>query len=367
VLVFGHRARRGGVPTHLVDLARALPAVGVEPCFAIPEDVPWRAALEATGATLLAFEQRGKRDVLAPVRAARVIRASGAALVATHARPVDLWAGLGARLARVPAVATLHAEPARAPDGSTRPGIRGRAHGQVLRALHRRVIVVARPFVALARERLGVPEERLVVVENGVDPTGFASREAARARLGLPGSELGLGYVARFVDRGSEEKGQPDLVRALARTSPSFAVHFVGDGPSEKDVRALAEREGVAARVHFHGEQPSREVILGLDGLVLASRSEGCPYAVLEALAAGVPVIATAVGGVSDLLGGTGWLVPPGDAAALAAALVDWATHPEKRAAASAAGIARSRERYGLERFARETAAVYRAALSGAS
>lgn len=352
------------MPTHLVDLARSLPGAGVEPSFAVPGDAPWRAALEATGSPVLAFEQRGKRDVLAPVRAARLIRVSRAELVATHARPVDLWAGLGARLAGVPAVATLHAEPARAPDGSTRPGLRGRAHGHVLRALHRRVIVVARPFVELAVSRLGVPRERLVLVENGVDPA-FAG--SGRSRLGISPGELTLGYVARFVDRGSEEKGQPDLVRALAKTQGDFVVHFVGEGPSLESVRALARELGVSARVRFHGEHPSREVIRAFDGLVLASRSEGCPYVLLEALAAGVPAIATAVGGVSDVLGDAGWLVPPGDRGALAAALGDWAAHPEKRERARALGLTRARERYTLERFARETAAVYGAALTAAS
>ncbi|MEZ0227352.1 MAG: glycosyltransferase family 4 protein, partial [Planctomycetota bacterium] len=107
VLIFGHRARRGGVPTHLGHLARALPAAGVEPVFALP-----RGAAYSVPAEVVIFEQEGKHDLLAPARAATLIARVKPDLVATHTRPVDLWAGLGASLARVPACATLHAEPA---------------------------------------------------------------------------------------------------------------------------------------------------------------------------------------------------------------------------------------------------------------
>src|SRR5579862_771597 len=100
VLVFGHRARRGGVPTHLEHLARALPAQGISPVFALPAGVAYDVAAET-----VEFEQGGKIDLLAAARAARVIRAVKPALVATHSRPVDLWAGLGARMVGVPAVA----------------------------------------------------------------------------------------------------------------------------------------------------------------------------------------------------------------------------------------------------------------------
>src|SRR5579871_5672290 len=132
VLIFGHRARRGGVPTHLAHLARGLPGRGFEPVFALPDDAVYRDEIERAGAKILPFEQHGKADVAAPFRAATAIEEAGACIVATHSRPVDLWAGVGARLAGVPAVATLHAEPARTPDGSTTPGLRGRAHGFVL-------------------------------------------------------------------------------------------------------------------------------------------------------------------------------------------------------------------------------------------
>jgi glycosyltransferase involved in cell wall biosynthesis len=329
----------------------------VTPIFAVP-----RGAAYTVPAETVEFEQAGKRDPLAVARAVKLIRSVKPDLVATHTRPVDLWAGLAARLARVPSCATLHAEPARAPDGSTRTGPRARAHGHVLR-LHRRVIVVARPLLELAITRLRVPRERLVLVENGVDLDGLApaheKRASARAALGIAPDDVALGYVARFVDRGSEEKGQPDLIRALAHARGSFKVHFVGEGPSFERVRALAAGD---PRCVFHGEV--RGATHAFDALVLASRSEGCPYALLEALAAGLHVAATSTGGVPEILAeGAGVLVPPGDLPALGAALDEVA---RRAGSPNTRGLERARARYGLARFGRETAAVYRSVILSA-
>ena len=342
---------------HLEHLARALPAEGVTPIFAVP-----RGAAYTVSAETVEFEQAGKRDPLAVARAVKLIRSVKPDLVATHTRPVDLWAGLAARLARVPSCATLHAEPARAPDGSTRTGPRARAHGHVLR-LHRRVIVVARPFIELAVARLRVPRERLVLVENGVDLLAFApspeKRASARAALGIAGDEVAFGCIARFVDRGSEEKGQPDLVRALAHARGSFGVHFVGEGPSLERVRALAAGD---TRCVFHGEM--KGATHAFDALVLASRSEGCPYALLEGLAAGLHVVAASTGGVPEILAeGAGMLVPPACPHALGAALDEVA---RSAVSPNARGLERARERYGLARFGRETAAVYRSVILSA-
>jgi glycosyltransferase involved in cell wall biosynthesis len=221
------------------------------------------------------------------------------------------------------------------------------------------VIVVARPFVELAETRLGVPRSRVVVVENGVDLAAFAPSEEKRARaralLGIGESEIAVGCIARFVDR-AEDKGQPDLVRAVRLAKGRFTVHFVGDGPSLESVRALAAGE---PRVVFHGEK-REPVHHAFDALVLASHSEGCPYVVLEALAADVPVVATAVGGVPDLLGEAGSLVPPLDPPGLAQALESVVNDAPRRRALSESGLARVRERYSLEGFGRETARVYR-------
>lgn len=370
VLVFGHRARRGGVPTHLGHLARALPTQSLRPVFAVPRDAEYRPDLAALGASIVDWDQAGKLDVLASYRAAELVRETGAELVHTHARPVDLWAGLGARLAGVPSVATLHAEPARTPDGRVALGVRARAHGFVLQHVHARAIVVARAFVALASERLGLAPAHTVVVENGVDlaasPPDDATRARARTLLGASPGEVAVGCVARFVDAGSLEKGHPDLLRALARTATKPRVHLVGEGPSEPALRTLARDLGLAERVVFHGARPSRDVLPGLDLLVLPSRSEGCPYVLLEALASGVATLAASTGGVPEILegGAAGALVPPADEGALAAALDSLVADEPARRALAARGLARARARYGLERFGRETADVYRSVLS---
>jgi glycosyltransferase involved in cell wall biosynthesis len=365
VLLAAHRSRRGGFTEHLRALAGGLRARGARPVVALPRDSEWASDLGEIETATEAV--RGRGDALAPVRYARLARALRADLVHTHARPTDLWAGLGARLAGASAVATLHAEPGREPDGSVRAGARARAHGTALDRLHARVIAVAHPIADQAVARLGIDRRRVRVVENGVELVSHDTsvvRPRARAALGAREGELAVGVVARFVDR-ADDKGQPAAVRALARLGlPGAVLHFVGDGPTRGEVERLARELGVAAR--FHGERrDARALIPGFDVALLPSLSEGCPLFVLEAMAASVPLVATAVGGVPDVLAeGAGSLVPAGDDSALAREVGRLARDAELRARLGRAGRARAEARYSASRFVGETLAVYEEALA---
>lgn len=244
------------------------------------------------------------------------------------------------RALECPTVVTVHGTDARwLLDG----GIQDRHRRRMLAAARAadRVVVVERSLA----ERLsaaGVPAERLAVVPMGVDELRFRvlPRNDARVRLGLPEETR----IVLFVGRGTVEKGIDVLDRALA----DVAADCIAIGPP-----------GDGGRIRFAGQVAPVDVPLWLaaaDVFCLPSRSEGMPVSVMEALAAGLPVVATTVGGIPEQLeeGVNGLLVPPGDAGALAQAL---------RAALDRewdeAAIRATSERFWWSRLAPRLAALY--------
>jgi glycosyltransferase involved in cell wall biosynthesis len=169
------------------------------------------------------------------------------------------------------------------------------------------------------------PESRVRVVPNGIDTARFrqANGLAVRQSLGIPEAAPVVGTVGRV----TEIKRQDLLVRAFARVraqTPGAHLLVVGDGPCLADLKALAAGLSLAGAVHFTGYQPEPQRFLStLDVFALTSRSEGMPLVVLEAWAAGVPVVASAVGGLPQLVshGENGLLVPYADEEALVVAL----------------------------------------------
>jgi glycosyltransferase involved in cell wall biosynthesis len=180
--------------------------------------------------------------------------------------------------------------------------------------------------------------ERTVVIPNAVDV-------AATPRAALAGEPP----VVIAVGRLAAPKDPLTLVRALARVAAPSRALIVGDGPLRPAVEAEIERLG--APIALAGERRDVPALLAsADAFVLASRSEGAPLAILEAMAAGLPVIASDVGGVRELVadGETGVLVAPGDPGALAAALERVLADAELRRALGAAGRRRAQERFEL-------------------
>ncbi|OWY61212.1 hypothetical protein B7486_64985 [cyanobacterium TDX16] len=150
------------------------------------------------------------------------------------------------------------------------------------------------------------------------------------------------------------QKGHDVLVRALARVVEPWTLTIVGDGPQRPALEQLARELGVADRVELVGSQDQAEVRRLLDGAWASALAcvvvddgdrDGIPVALMEAMARGVPVVSTPLGGIPELVGGAGVLVPSGDAAALAEAL-DRLADPVERQRIGAAGRARVEERF---------------------
>ena len=241
----------------------------------------------------------------------------------------DAWAGLmAARRLGLPLAVRLHGSDllARAGRDERQPYLRQTLAGA------QAVIAPSRSLLEAARD-LGARPERLWLVSNGLDRNLFrpAKREEARRELGLP-----LGPLALFVGRLEPVKG-PDLALEALAASPGINLVMVGEGSLAGNLRARARALGLAGRVAWAGGQPPARVaryLAACDALILPSRSEGEPNALLEALACGRPAAATAVGGVPDLIqdGVNGFLASPCDAPSLALALrrtLDGAWKPE--------------------------------------
>lgn len=191
-------------------------------------------------------------------------------------------------------------------------------------------IAVSRGNARLLVEQYAFPAGRLHVIPNSVDLAAFAASppgEELRALWHVPKAAPLLGVIGRL----SGQKGQRVLLAAMPRVWAQFPeahVALVGQGELEAELRAEAARIDPRGRIHFAGQQPRErmpQVLAALDVFVLPSLYEGLPFAVVEAMAAGRPIVATAVDGTTEAIshGATGMLVPPGDAAALATALLN--------------------------------------------
>jgi glycosyltransferase involved in cell wall biosynthesis len=211
----------------------------------------------------------------------------------------------------------------------------------------------------------GVPEERIRVIANAVsaagDGAGMDQRTAIRARLAIGEADFVFGYVGRL----SEEKGLDHLLQAageLRVEASTSRILLVGDGPRRQDLEEAARGRGILDRVHFAGfQRDTSGWYRAMDAFVLPSLTEGTPMALLEAMAQGLPVVGTSVGGVPAVVthGENGLLVPPADAAALGGALTQLASDVQLRRRLSAGALRTVRERYSVEAWTREVRNMY--------
>jgi glycosyltransferase involved in cell wall biosynthesis len=214
------------------------------------------------------------------------------------------------------------------------------------------------PFLV---DGLGVPPRKIRVVPNGIDLSGFTPRPGGARDAALAG-ELGVGPeapVVGVVARFRPEKDHATFLRAarlVADRRPDVRFLLVGDGPLRADLERLAARLGVAGQVRFAGKRSDVPRVLGLvDVSVLSSANDCFPYAVLESMAMAVPVVATAVGAVPEIVddGVTGHVVPPGDPAALARQMLALLDDPASARAMGRAGRLRVERRFTAERSVR--------------
>ncbi|MEA3308129.1 MAG: glycosyltransferase, partial [Chloroflexota bacterium] len=223
-----------------------------------------------------------------------------------------------------------------------------------------RVACVSQLVADFAVEEVGIPRHKIVVIPNGIDAQAFEhlpAKPQARARLGLPLNSTLVGTVARL----NPVKRLDVLLQATALMNDVHVV-IVGAGPEWERLKTLRKQLGLADRVHLAGQQSNvPEWLAALDLFALTSDWEGMSNALLEAMAAGLPVVATAVGGTPEVVvdGETGFLVPPRDPNALAQAIIRLLRDPDLRHQMGEAGRARVAAHFSVEQMVRKTEALY--------
>jgi len=255
-------------------------------------------------------------------------------VIHTHGFRADVIAGAVARAHRIATVSTVHGF-----TGSGRyTGVYERVQCIALRRADA-VIAVSRPLVDRL-SRAGVPSERIHCLPNGFEPPEqILARSVARQELGIPTNAIVAGWVGRL----SREKGADVMLDAIAECDPIWRLSMVGDGPERDRLREQGEKLGIGHRVTWHGAVEDAGSLIGaFDAFVLSSRTEGTPIALFEAMYAGIPVVATRVGGVPDVVTSAhALLVPPEHPRMIAQALEEIARG--RSAATQRSALARER------------------------
>ncbi len=347
---------RGGPVEQTLLLARELRelGIGVHVASAEPAVVTRlrQAGVEASTLPLAAgVDLRG---------AARLWRRmSSADVVHAQDRRSGLWTRLAPGMRSVARVYTVHGLPdpyMPPPVGVERPGLRDRLAYEIVDAgLGRRSDALIIPSQALADEftgRLRLPRQRITVIPNGVD----------RAPSVVPGGEE-VGTLSLL----EPVKDVSTFLRAAAILTgerPALRFLVAGDGRLRDALRREAAALGLTGVVDFPGFLERERALERLAVLVMPSVVENAPMAILEAMSAGVPIVASRTGGIPELVGDTAQLVSPGDAPGFAAAIGSLLDDPRRARAQADAATARVAERYTAAGNARATLAVYERALA---
>ncbi|HEV2149928.1 MAG TPA: glycosyltransferase, partial [Longimicrobiaceae bacterium] len=350
----------GGAETILFNLATGLPRERWRPVVAVSEAGWLSQALQPEGIDPLmvapqrAFDLPYLRALLGVVRRHRV------ELIHAHLLGPSVYGSLAGRLSGVPVVCTFHGQADVAPDESHRA-----AKFRIIDRRKNRVVFVSE---SLRRSVLGenrLDPARTRVIHNGIDARTFrpGSDSELRRELGIRPGEVLVGAVGNL----RTAKAYPDLLQAAAllrQRSEMYRFVIVGDnrGRMYQDLLALRDRLGLRDSVHFAGFRDDVPRIMNnLDIYAISSHTEGFSLSTVQALACGVPTVATRCGGPEEIVedGVSGVLVPTRDPAALAGAIHDLAGDPDRRARLARAGRAQVEERFSTEAMVASYQAVY--------
>jgi glycosyltransferase involved in cell wall biosynthesis len=353
-----HDLGPGGAEHVLVDLASVAGGVGIDLTVVsmLPTDgLRYPVLLRAAGARVVSLDLRAWWDPRGPGRLRRLVSAERPDVLHSHLKHADFIAGRVARRTGIPHVSTLHVIEREV------SGIDALKRRIAAGARRRTAIVTVAVSDAMRRcylEDSGEAPDRVVTIHNGVPDPGQlleGTRAAVRTELGIAPDAI----VAAMVAVMRPGKGH-EVLLAAARSTGDVVFLLVGDGPLESRLRSLAA-DLPAGRVVFTGFREDVDRILAAADLVVhPSFADALPTALIHAIAAGLPVVASDVGGVSEIVRpGAGLLVSPGDPGALASAVAALSSDADERHAMGKLGRERYDEEFGAERWAGRLRALY--------
>ncbi len=348
----------GGAQIHVRDLAAAVQTRGHSPTVITSGRGPFVDELRAQGTPTIVL--RHLRAPIAPLSDLQALREIHAVLMdlrpdllATHSSKAGILGRLAGRSLNIPAVFTAHG-------WAFTPGIPPfkaalyRRIERVVGPLARKIICVSEFDRQLALDAHIIAEDRVVTVHNGMP-------DVLPNLRGDPGrTPVHLAMVARF----GPQKDHPTLLRALAGLQDHpWELDLIGEGPLMAETRALAATLGIGARVHFLGQRMDvAEIVAKSQISLLVTNWEGFPLSILEAMRAGLPVVASSVGGIGESVrdGETGYLVPRGDVEILRERIGRLLTDATLRVRLGTSGRADYEQHFTLAQSVAKTLAVYR-------
>lgn len=328
---------------------------------------PIEGRLRDAGVELVHLESRNLRDIRAFRRLTTLIRERHFAVIHSHLTYASIWGALASARTGVPHVATLHTLPL-GPSAGRADRIRQRLLVSLLTRYAARIIAVSIAQRVAWIDTAGLPLDPVVVVPNGVvtpssespSSDGADVRETAKHTVGtIAVLRAGKGLDVLLTAFRGVQEAVPDATLVIA-----------GDGELRESLESWATTLGIAEATRWLGyREDVAEVLAMLDVFVHPTLIDALPTAVLEAMAAGVPVVASATGGVPEIVTHevNGLLVSPGDAGAVQAAVVRLLRAPELRRRLAQAGRETVAQRFSVERWVDALLGVYRDAIGEAA
>jgi glycosyltransferase involved in cell wall biosynthesis len=350
-----------GTEKHLLTLLPGLKTRGLDPRLlilvepSIPMDV-YAAEMRAVGVPTEQTPIHRDLDLSLFRRLRAYIQSLRPDAVHTHLIHADMHGVIAARRAGVPKVfTTCHND-----DPFRKRWTVRRMQGFLWPRITRS-IAISEWIRRHAIEVEGAPPEKIVRIYHGIDVASLQRspdvRERVRASWGVAPGEFVFGTVGRLI----EQKGIGDALTTF-RAVPNARYVIAGDGPLRSELEAQAARDGLRERVSFLGWRADvAEVLAGFDAFVMPSRWEGFGLVVLEAMAAGLSVIATRVSALPEIVvdGVTGIVTTPRDSAAMGKAMVELCENPERARELGRAGLQRAKTEFSAARMIDETVALY--------
>lgn len=355
----------GGAETVFLSLIRGLgPEWESVPVVAGPGWV--EDSVRAAGFRPLMIPSSGRFDVPYLRRLKRAVRAHRIDLIQSHLFSTTLYGGLAGRIRRVPVIGTFHGDP-----DIRATGWQGRLRYRLIRANTARVVCVSESLRNRTMERAGFRPRELEVIPNGIDTRVFRPGDATGLRdsLGIPPNTFLVGSVGNV----RPAKDYETLLRAarLVKDRVGDGAHFLVAGqrtrPLFDGIEALQRELGLEGNVSFLGFRDDiPDLLRAMDIFLLTSSNEGFSLVTVQAMATGLPVVATRSGGPEGILedGREGFLRSAGNAEALAEAILRLRNDPVRAHRFGEAGLETARKRFSLEAMVEKYEDLYRKTLS---